>query len=97
MTGGNRGGSSGPDIGGTPRYSDGGVTSAGVMTVELPLPETPYRGRSQALLYNTIRPHASLGYKPPAPEVFVSCCSVCLAGGSDGAKKSLTKKIASII
>jgi Integrase core domain len=21
--------------------------------------------------YNTIRPHASLGYKPPAPEVFV--------------------------
>ena len=25
----------------------------------------------QALLYNAIRPHASLGYKPPAPEVFV--------------------------
>jgi len=23
------------------------------------------------VLYNTIRPHASLGYKPPAPEVFV--------------------------
>jgi hypothetical protein len=23
------------------------------------------------LLYNTIRPHASIGYKPPAPEVFV--------------------------
>jgi hypothetical protein len=22
--------------------------------------------------YNTIRPHASLGYKPPAPEVFLS-------------------------
>jgi WD40 repeat protein len=22
--------------------------------------------------YNTIRPHASLGYKPPAPQVFVS-------------------------
>jgi putative transposase len=21
--------------------------------------------------YNTVRPHASLGYKPPAPEVFV--------------------------
>ena len=34
-------------------------------------PETRYCGRSQALLYNTIRPHASLGYKPPAPEVFV--------------------------
>jgi hypothetical protein len=33
--------------------------------------------RREALLlvershYNTIRPHASLGYKPPAPEVFV--------------------------
>jgi hypothetical protein len=34
-------------------------------------PETRYCGRSQALLYNTIRPHASLGFKPPAPEVFV--------------------------
>src|SRR5262245_7072385 len=34
-------------------------------------PKTRYRGRSQALLYNTIRPHASLGFKPPAPEVFV--------------------------
>src|SRR5262245_59560584 len=34
-------------------------------------PETRYCGRSQALLYNTIRPHASIGYKPPAPEVFV--------------------------
>jgi putative transposase len=22
-------------------------------------------------LYNTIRPHESLGYKPPAPELFV--------------------------
>ena len=22
---------------------------------------------------NTVRPHASLGYKPPAPEVFVKC------------------------
>lgn len=21
--------------------------------------------------YNTVRPHASLGYRPPAPEVFV--------------------------
>jgi hypothetical protein len=34
-------------------------------------PEIRYCGRSQALLYNTIRPHASIGYKPPAPEVFV--------------------------
>ena len=23
--------------------------------------------------YNTVRPHGSLGYKPPAPEVFVAC------------------------
>jgi putative transposase len=26
--------------------------------------------------YNTVRPHASLGYKPPAPEVFVPAFSV---------------------
>jgi putative transposase len=25
--------------------------------------------------YNTIRPHASLGYRPPAPEVFVPALS----------------------
>src|SRR5262249_34447259 len=25
--------------------------------------------------YNTIRPHASLGFKPPAPEVFVPACA----------------------
>ena len=25
--------------------------------------------------YNTVRPHASLGYKPPAPEVFVPALS----------------------
>jgi hypothetical protein len=29
------------------------------------------RGRSQMLLYNTLRPHGSMDYKPPAPEVFV--------------------------
>src|SRR5262249_28209983 len=28
-------------------------------------------GRYVVALYNTIRPHASLGFKPPAPEVFV--------------------------
>src|SRR5215470_2637577 len=28
-------------------------------------------GRYVVGLYNTIRPHASIGYKPPAPEVFV--------------------------
>ena len=26
--------------------------------------------------YNTLRPHGSIGYKPPAPEVFVSAMSV---------------------
>ena len=35
------------------------------------LPVLRSRGCSGAVLYNTIRPHASLGYKPPAPEVFV--------------------------
>jgi hypothetical protein len=34
-------------------------------------PGNRYHGRSQALLYNTERPPASLGYKPPAPEVFI--------------------------
>ena len=29
--------------------------------------------------YNTLRPHGSLGYKPPAPEVFVPAMSM-LAG-----------------
>jgi hypothetical protein len=33
--------------------------------------ETPSRGCSQASLYNTLRPHGSLGYRPPAPEVFI--------------------------
>ncbi|MFY9655690.1 MAG: hypothetical protein WAK01_03750, partial [Methylocystis sp.] len=28
-------------------------------------------GRSQTLFYNTERPYGSLGYKPPAPEVFI--------------------------
>jgi len=35
------------------------------------LHETRSRGRSLVSLYNTARPHGSLGYKPPAPEVFV--------------------------
>ena len=29
--------------------------------------------------YNTIRPHASLGYKPPAPEVFLPAFPACPA------------------
>ncbi len=29
--------------------------------------------------YNTVRPHASLGYKPPAPEVFVPGLAACPA------------------
>ena len=27
--------------------------------------------------YNTLRPHGSLGYKPPAPEVFVPALAAC--------------------
>jgi hypothetical protein len=30
--------------------------------------ESQSRGRSQTLLYNTVRPHSSLGYRPPAPK-----------------------------
>ena len=30
--------------------------------VDIEVPETRFRGRSQAFLYNTIRPHASIGY-----------------------------------
>jgi len=29
--------------------------------------------------YNTVRPHGSLGYKPPAPEVFVPAMAVRVA------------------
>ena len=41
--------------------------------------------------YNAIRPHASLGYKPPAPEVFmpafiVSPASPCHAGATTSSK-----------
>jgi transposase InsO family protein len=28
-------------------------------------PETRYRGRSQALLYNEVHPHKALGYRSP--------------------------------
>jgi hypothetical protein len=38
--------------------------------------------------YNTIRPHASLGYKPPAPEVFMPAFAWrrgCLAARGSGA------------
>jgi hypothetical protein len=48
------------------------------------VPETRYRGRSQALLYETIKPHASLGYKPPAPEAFVPAFTAWPAAGSAG-------------
>ena len=30
--------------------------------------ENRSRGRSQTSLYNTVRPHSSLGYRPPAPQ-----------------------------
>jgi hypothetical protein len=35
------------------------------------VPVSRFRGCSQALLYNPVRPHASLGYKPMVPNVFV--------------------------
>jgi hypothetical protein len=35
---------------------------------DTPVPENCSRGRSQTVLYNTERPHGSLGYKPPAPK-----------------------------
>ena len=35
------------------------------------LPACRSCGCSVVALYNTVRPHASLGYKPPAPEVFI--------------------------
>src|SRR5262245_25779267 len=59
-------------------------------------PETRYCGRSEALLYNTIRPHASLGYKPPAPQVFIptfaawpDCATSTGFAGDAGATASL--------
>ncbi len=50
--------------------------------------------------YNTRRPHSSLGYKPPAPEVFqpnfredkASSCSDLATGGAGGLKSSSTPK-----
>ncbi len=32
--------------------------------------ETQFRGCSQVLFYNTIRPHSALNYRPPAPQTF---------------------------
>jgi transposase InsO family protein len=32
-------------------------------------------GRYVVELHNTVRPHASLGYRPPTPEVFVPTLS----------------------
>src|SRR5438132_3783372 len=34
--------------------------------MDIEVPETRFRGRSQALLYNNLRPHSSLGYQTPA-------------------------------
>src|SRR6266700_1578316 len=33
--------------------------------MDIEVPETRFRGRSQALLYNDVRPHSSLGYLTP--------------------------------
>jgi hypothetical protein len=56
--------------------------------------ESQFRGCSQALLYNAVRPHASLGYRPPAPEVFVrvrgvaGCATSIGSAGHAGATAS---------
>ena len=42
-----------------------------IETVVLRLREAQIVIESWRRHYNTIRPHASLGYKPPAPEVFL--------------------------
>ncbi|MBT3360879.1 MAG: transposase [Rhodospirillales bacterium] len=34
-------------------------------------PDNRSRGRSIVALYNTVRPHSSLGYAPPAPETIL--------------------------
>ena len=41
------------------------------------LPEAQIVIESWRRHYNTIRPHASLDYKPPAPEVFVPALAAC--------------------
>ena len=43
------------------------------------LPHSRSCGRSVAALYNAVRPHAALGYKAPAPEVFVPALAACAA------------------
>jgi len=35
--------------------------------------QSRYYGRFVVRLYNTIRPHSSLGYRPPAPEAIAPC------------------------
>ena len=37
-------------------------------------------GRSAVELYNGVRPHASLGFRPPAPEVVLPAFAACFLG-----------------
>ena len=53
----------------TPRHTTCGADS--VWSLFYTLQEAQIVIESWRRHYNTIRPHASLGYKPPAPEVFV--------------------------
>src|SRR5262249_33809536 len=61
-------------------------------------PETRYCGRSQALLYNTIRPHASMGCKPRAtfPQLHTLCVVGILQTTPRGFSRSHTKGNVSI-
>ena len=47
------------------------IEAANAKLVYLPPYSPDFNPIEMAFAYNTIRPHASIGYKPPAPEVFV--------------------------
>ena len=42
--------------------------------------------------YNTVRPHASLGYKPPAPEVFIPAIAAWPAALNQKAPSALAQR-----
>jgi putative transposase len=41
--------------------------------------------------YNTVRPHASLGYRPPAPEVFIPAFAAWPAAPAGSASPAMLK------
>ena len=49
------------------RKREGQTTGA----IDTKVLESQSRGCSQALLYNAVRPHSSLGYRPPAPQAIL--------------------------